>query len=114
MNAPAASSSDDKESDLFRNFTLSSGSIQPALSSLRSFPSQGDSLGIGLVDPLWGLDATAYAPLEGLSPGDFGMGSGWGDGTLNFSMMPLQFDWITQSLGFDFANDDVFNAATDM
>ncbi|OAA65777.1 Transcription factor [Niveomyces insectorum RCEF 264] len=41
---------------------------------------------------------------ETYSPNELGVASAWGDGTLNFSMTPTQFDWINQSLGFDFNN----------
>ncbi|ERS95110.1 hypothetical protein HMPREF1624_08602 [Sporothrix schenckii ATCC 58251] len=48
-----------------------------------------------------------YYPYETYSPNEMGVASAWGDGTLNFSMTPTQFDWINQSLGFDF-NGSVF------
>lgn len=53
--------------------------------------------------PYWDLNPP-YFPGDGFSPNALGMAAGWGDGTLNFSMMPLQFDWISQNLDFDFAN----------
>lgn len=48
-----------------------------------------------------------YPAYETYSPNELGVASAWGDGTLNFSMTPTQFDWINQSLGFDF-NGEVF------
>ncbi|KAL1893716.1 hypothetical protein Sste5346_006216 [Sporothrix stenoceras] len=48
-----------------------------------------------------------YPAYETYSPNELGVASAWGDGTLNFSMTPTQFDWINQSLGFDF-NGGVF------
>ena len=55
----------------------------------------------------WGIDP-AYFPVEGFSPTELMMASGWGDGTLNFSMMPSQFNWMSQSLDTDFLNGDIF------
>ena len=48
-----------------------------------------------------------YPAYETYSPNELGVAPAWGDGTLNFSMTPTQFDWINQSLGFDF-NGGVF------
>lgn len=51
----------------------------------------------------WNVDSS-MPHNDGFSPQELGIASGWGDGTLNFSMMPSQFDWINQSLNFDFGN----------
>ena len=51
-----------------------------------------------------------YLAYETYSPNELGVASAWGDGLLNFSMMPVQFDWINQSLGFDFNNSAQYNA----
>lgn len=106
VNAPAASTVNDKESDLFVNLSPSAG---------RSQLSEATQPGInGVVPdtegPSWSLNPP-FIPYETYSPGDAAMASGWGDGTLNFSMMPLQFDWMHQSLGFDFDISDFYEGS---
>lgn len=43
-----------------------------------------------------------FPPFEMFQPSSVEMGNGWGDGTLNFSMSPVQLGWINQSLNWDF------------
>ena len=97
VNAPPASRAADGQSDLFHNFPVPRP-LQPSTSFVRSAEAE-ISAGNQAV---FGGNSVESGPVE--------FGSGWADGTLNFSMMPLQFDWITQSLEFDFTNDDVFNS----
>ena len=58
----------------------------------------------------WNADETVassypFLAYDAYSLSDFGAAPAWGDGTLNFSMMPAQTHWINQSLGFDFNHD---------
>jgi hypothetical protein len=102
VHAPAASSSTDKESDLFKNF----GSFpqNAPQTPAREVPSQSNTAGI--YNTSWD---TAFVPGEGFSPNELAIASGWADGTLSFSMMPVQFDWVNQSLRFDFNNENASN-----
>ncbi|CAK7200721.1 hypothetical protein SEUCBS139899_003420 [Sporothrix eucalyptigena] len=91
-------------------------SLPPDLSAIISQPVQSGGAAPEDPWPLQGTNTTTwpsgfpdqptapygYPAYETYSPNELGVASAWGDGTLNFSMTPTQFDWINQSLGFDF------------
>ena len=59
-------------------------------------------------DTSWDMSAASLdLTYDNYSPSGLGIASGWADGTLNFSMMPSQSDWISQSLDFDFGYSGV-------
>lgn len=55
----------------------------------------------------WDFSSSLNLAYDNASPSGLGIASGWGDGTFNFSMMPSQSDWISQSLDFDFIYSDL-------
>ena len=123
--APAVSTTTDKESDLFHNFSPPADNpidspqkvppgppsdvVQAAAQSelLSDLPSAGLAPPPPPHESAWGIDSSTasaypYLAYETYSSNELGVASAWGDGELNFSMMPAEFDWINQSLGFDF------------
>ncbi|KAI5459522.1 fungal-specific transcription factor domain-containing protein [Mariannaea sp. PMI_226] len=106
--APAASSSTDRDSDLFSNLDPSptSTAIEEAIYRdlpLRADPVLAEILPAGVVSRPWDMGlSTIDLTHDNFSPSDLGIAPGWQDGMFNFSMMPSQMDWINQSLDFDF------------
>jgi hypothetical protein len=137
--APAASSTTDKESDLFSNLEASPRSRQEQYQKQHNqhllppqphhpsqhqhhhqqqYQQQGHQVAAsqdrqdaieavaapnaGPTDPVWDMGTSLSLAYENSSPTGLGIASGWGDGTFNFSMIPSQSDWVSQSLDFDF------------
>lgn len=92
--APPVSTTSEKESDLFTNFETSH------VDSHGSLP-EGPQLGAPMTDAAWMVNGSPFS-YQNYPGNDFGIAPGWDDGTLNFSMMPSQYDWISQSLGAEF------------
>lgn len=128
--APAVSVTTDKESDLFHNFSPPANNTTDSPQQMPPAPPSDVAHAAEPVpiaapppppphEPDWGMDSSAasaypYLAYETYSPNEFGVASAWGDGTLNFSMMPAQFDWVNQSLGFDFNNSVQYDAPQGM
>lgn len=53
-------------------------------------------------NPSPALSQASFPPFDMFNSSAQEMGYGWGDGTLNFSMSPVQLSWINQSLDLDF------------
>lgn len=56
-------------------------------------------------NPTLALPDAPFSPFDMFNSSAQEMGYGWGDGTLNFSMSPVQLGWINQSLDLDFNYD---------